>query len=102
MRASSTRRAASCAFDEKKVARWSFRLLRLGKGALHESLELGERLGAAHVIAIDEERGRAGNPGVSCDLGIRIDERLVALGVEGRGELGRVEPERRGRLIEGR
>src|SRR5260370_852251 len=75
-------------------------LLRFRERAIDELLELRERLGAAHEVAVDHERGRAGNAGIVADLRVGVDLRLVGVVVEPRLELVHVAPELLGVLLE--
>src|SRR4051812_14275806 len=66
-------------------------LLRFVHRAVDQLLELRERLSAAHVVAVDEERGGSADTDVGAGLVVRFDRRLVRVVVEGGLELVHVE-----------
>src|SRR3954468_9543442 len=75
-------------------------LLRFCERPVDQLLELRKRLGAADEVAVDDERGRAGDSGVVPDLRVSVDLRLVGVCVERCLELVHVEAELLGVLLE--
>src|SRR4051812_39305377 len=84
------------------ITRDSEALLRFGERPIDQLLELRERLRAAHEVAVDHERRGSRDSGVVADLRIGVDLCLVGAVVERRLELGQVEPDLFGVLLERR